>query len=51
MKLEKKFIEFCSSKKLEINSNQIKIINSLEKFQNDNFDNSFLSSFFKKSQS
>src|SRR5210317_348673 len=40
MKLEKKFIEFCSSKKLEINSN--------EKFQNDNFDNSFLSSFFKK---
>jgi cell division protein ZapE len=48
MKLEKKFIEFCSSKKLEINSNQIKIINSLEKFQNDNFDNSFLSSFFKK---
>ena len=48
MKLEKKFIEFCSSKKLEINSNQIKIINSLEKFQNDNFDNSFLSNFFKK---
>ena len=48
MKLEKKFIEFCSSKKLEINSNQIKIINSLEKFQNNNFDNSFLSSFFKK---
>ena len=48
MKLEKKFIEFCSSKKLEINSNQIKIINSLEKFQNNNFDNSFLSRFFKK---
>ena len=47
MKLEKKFIEFCSSEKLEINSNQIEIINVLEKFQN-NFDNSFLSSFFKK---
>lgn len=43
MKLEKKFIEFCSSKKLEINSNQIEIINALEMFQNNNFDISFLS--------
>ena len=29
MKLEKKFIEFCSNKKLEINPNQIEIINTL----------------------
>lgn len=49
MKLEKKFIEFCSNKKLEINQNQIEIINTLENFQNSNFDRSFLNSFFKKS--
>ena len=48
MKLEKKFIEFCSNKKLEINPNQIEIINTLEKFQNGNFDRSFLNSFFNK---
>jgi predicted ATPase len=48
MKLEKKFIEFCSDKKLEINQNQIEIINTLENFQNSNFDRSFLNSFFKK---
>ena len=48
MKLEKKFIEFCSNKKLEINPNQIEIINTLENFQNINFDRSFLNSFFKK---
>ncbi|MEK9786862.1 MAG: cell division protein ZapE [Candidatus Pelagibacter sp.] len=48
MKLEKKFIEFCSNKKLEINPNQIEIINTLENFQNSNFDRSFLNSFFKK---
>ena len=48
MKLEKKFIEFCSNKKLEINQNQIEIINTLENFQNSNFDRSFLNSFFKK---
>ena len=48
MKLEKKFIEFCSNKKLEINQNQIEIINTLENFQNSNFDRSFLNSFFNK---
>ena len=48
MKLEKKFIEFCSNKKLEINQNQIEIIITLENFQNSNFDRSFLNSFFKK---
>ena len=48
MKLDKKFIEFCSNKKLEINQNQIEIINTLENFQNSNFDRSFLNSFFKK---
>ena len=48
MKLEKNFIEFCSNKKLEINQNQIEIINTLENFQNSNFDRSFLNSFFKK---
>jgi hypothetical protein len=51
MKLEKKFIEFCSSKKLEINSNQIKIINSLEKFQNIILIIHFYLVFLKKSQS
>ena len=49
MKLDKKFIEFCSNKKLEINPNQIEIINTLENFHNINFDRSFLNSFFKKS--
>lgn len=49
MKLDKKFIEFCSNKKLEINPNQIEIINTLENFQNINFDRSFLNSFFEKS--
>ncbi|SMF78246.1 cell division protein ZapE [Candidatus Pelagibacter sp. HIMB1321] len=49
MKLDKKFIEFCSNKKLEINPNQIEIINTLKNFQNINFDRSFLNSFFKKS--
>ena len=48
MKLEKNFIEFCSNKKLEINQNQLEIINTLENFQNSNFDRSFLNSFFKK---
>ena len=48
MKLEKNFIEFCSNKKLEINQNQIEIINTLENFQNSNFDRSFLNSFFNK---
>ena len=47
MKLKKKFIEHCKNAKLEINSNQIKTINNLEEFKNNNFNYSFLNIFFK----
>ena len=44
--LQDSFKEFCESKKLEVNLQQVKIINSLEKF----FGNgeTVLSRFFKK---
>ena len=44
--LQNSFIEFCKTKKFEINSNQVKIINSLDKFLNPkkNFLSFFLNS-------
>jgi predicted ATPase len=48
MKLQNRFIEYCNISKFEINPNQIKIIDSLEKFSEENFNTSLLKSFFNK---
>src|SRR5210317_2551618 len=46
MNLQNKFIEYCNTSNFEINLNQIKIINSLEKFSAENFGTSLLKIFF-----
>jgi cell division protein ZapE len=48
MNLQNKFIEYCKASNFEINLNQIKIINSLEKFSAENFVTSLLKIFFNK---
>ncbi|MBD1156838.1 cell division protein ZapE [Pelagibacterales bacterium SAG-MED20] len=48
MNLKKLFINYCNVKKLEINNDQVKIIESLNKFYNINFKNSFLSNLLSK---
>ena len=48
MNLQNKFIEYCNTSNFEINLNQIKIINSLEKFYTENFGTSLLKNFFNK---
>jgi len=48
MNLQNKFIEYCNTSNFEINLNQIKIINSLEKFSAENFGTSLLKIFFNK---
>jgi len=48
MNLQNKFIEYCNTSNFEINRNQIKIINSLEKFYTENFGTSLLKNFFNK---
>ena len=48
MNLQNKFIEYCNTSNFEINRNQIKIINSLEKFSAENFGTSLLKNFFNK---
>jgi cell division protein ZapE len=48
MNLQNKFIEYCNTSNFEINRNQIKIINSLEKFYTENFVTSLLKIFFNK---
>ena len=48
MNLQNKFIEYCNTSNFEINRNQIKIINSLEKFSEENFVTSLLKIFFNK---
>jgi cell division protein ZapE len=48
MNLQNKFIEYCNTSNFEINLNQIKIINSLEKFSAENFGTSLLKNFFNK---
>jgi cell division protein ZapE len=48
MNLQNKFIEYCNTSNFEINLNQIKIINSLEKFSAENFDTLLLKNFFNK---
>ena len=51
MNLKKIFKNYCNNKKLEINTNQIKIIESIDKFYNLNFNNSFISNLFFKKES
>jgi cell division protein ZapE len=46
MNLQNKFNEYCNTSNFEINLNQIKIINSLEKFSAENFGTSLLKIFF-----
>ena len=48
MNLQNKFIEYCNTSNFEINLNQIKIINSLEKFSAEIFATSLLKNFFNK---
>jgi cell division protein ZapE len=48
MNLQNKFNEYCNTSNFEINLNQIKIINSLEKFSAENFGTSLLKIFFNK---
>ena len=51
MNLKKLFIKHCKENKYEINQNQLKIIENLKKFYNDNFDQTFLSKIFRKKKS
>ena len=48
MNLQNKFIEYCNTLNFEINPNQIRIVNSLEKFSAENFGTSLLKIFFNK---
>ena len=48
MNFKKLFLNYCSDKKLEINKYQIKIVESLNKFYQLNFNNSFLLNLFSK---
>ncbi len=49
MNYKKLFINYCQSKKLEINSNQLTIVESINKFYQENFNhNFFYNLFFKK---
>src|SRR5210317_805574 len=48
MNLQNKFIEYCNTSNFEINPNQIRIVNSLEKFSAENFGTSLLKIFFNK---
>ena len=42
------FLKYCENNKYEINSNQLDIINNLEIYYTDNFNQSFLKKFFRK---
>ena len=48
MNLKKLFINYCNNKNLEINDNQIKIIEKINKFYKTNFNNIFLLKLFLK---
>ena len=48
MNLKKIFINHCNNNKLEINTSQIKIIESINKFYKKNFDNNYLLNLFSK---
>jgi len=46
MNLKKLFLKNCKNKELEINDNQIKIIELINKFYQDNFNKSFFLNLF-----
>ena len=48
MNLNKFFLEYCKSKKFEINQDQFEIINHLKIYYKDNFNQSFLKKILKK---
>tara|TARA_Y100000591_G_scaffold322089_1_gene337956 strand:- start:1026 stop:2072 length:1047 start_codon:yes stop_codon:yes gene_type:complete len=50
MNLEKNFLNFCKNRNFEINKNQIKIINNLEKYYKENFKTHFFKKILKKSK-
>ena len=51
MNLNKLFINHCKKNNLEINSNQINLIEELDRFYNLNFDKSILKKIFSKKNS
>ena len=51
MNFKKLFIETCNSKGLEINNSQVKIIELISKFYQENFNISFMSYLFSKKKS
>ncbi len=48
MNLSKSFLKHCKDHQFEINQNQIEIIDNLKNYYNDNFNQNFISKFFKK---
>ena len=51
MNLKKFYLEHCEVKQYEINQNQLKIINDLNEYYSENFNQTFLSNFLKKKSS
>jgi len=51
MNLRKLFLDHCKANQFEINNNQIVIIESIDRFYQDNFENKFLLNLFSKKQS
>ena len=51
MNLNKSFQNYCKKKNLEINPNQINLIEELNLFYNQNFNNSILKKIFTKQNS
>ena len=48
MNLKKSFLKYCEDKQYEINQNQIGIIDSLEDYYKNNFNQSLINKIFKK---
>jgi len=48
MSLIKKFLIYCENNNFEINKEQIKVINKLQNFHKENFENYFIKKIFKK---
>ena len=48
MNLKKSFLSFCEKEQFEINQDQLLIINSLDNFYKDNFEQSFFIRILKK---
>tara|TARA_B100000787_G_scaffold134866_1_gene103661 strand:- start:378 stop:1418 length:1041 start_codon:yes stop_codon:yes gene_type:complete len=47
MKLKKLFLDYCINKELEINHNQVAIIESINDFYQENFNNNYLTKLFR----